>query len=142
MTEVLAIFVSMTGVVMTTFGKTWVADESQTGICNFGLPIFIFCNFGNLYFRHEAIMGSGLVRDLFGLLSAMTYVLFTSPWHLIILIFMIVLADYVLLKLNINMNNAVLLKKFVGEEGEEVDVQKLFGYVGLFTFVSLWWLSK
>ena len=41
-----------------------------------------------------------------------------------------------------NMNNAVLLKKFAGEEGEGVDVQKLFGYVGLFTLVALWWLGK
>lgn len=36
----------------------------------------------------------------------------------------------------------MLLKKFAGEEGEEVDVQKLFGYVGLFTLVALWWLGK
>lgn len=34
----------------------------------------------------------------------------------------------------------VLLKKFSGEEGERVDVQKLFGYIGLFTLVALWWL--
>ncbi|KAJ6758608.1 SOLUTE CARRIER FAMILY 35 MEMBER F5 [Salix koriyanagi] len=34
----------------------------------------------------------------------------------------------------------VLLKKFAGEEGEGVDVQKLFGYIGLFTLVALWWL--
>jgi len=37
---------------------------------------------------------------------------------------------------------AVLLKKFAGEEGERVDVQKLFGYIGLFTLVALWWLGK
>ena len=37
---------------------------------------------------------------------------------------------------------AVLLKKFCGEEGERVDVQKLFGYIGLFTLVALWWLGK
>lgn len=41
-----------------------------------------------------------------------------------------------------NINVAVLLKKFSGEEGERVDVQKLFGYIGLFTLVALWWLSK
>ncbi|KAK4401289.1 putative transporter [Sesamum angolense] len=34
----------------------------------------------------------------------------------------------------------VLLKKFSGEEGERGDVQKLFGYIGLFTLVALWWL--
>lgn len=39
-------------------------------------------------------------------------------------------------------NAAVLLKKFSGEEGERVDVQKLFGYIGLFTLVALWWLGK
>lgn len=37
---------------------------------------------------------------------------------------------------------AVLLKKFSGEEGERVDVQKLFGYIGLCTLVALWWLGK
>lgn len=36
----------------------------------------------------------------------------------------------------------MLLKKFCGEEGEKVDVQKLFGYIGLFTLVALWWLGK
>lgn len=34
----------------------------------------------------------------------------------------------------------VLLKKFAGEEGERVDVQKLFGYIGLFTLTTLWWI--
>lgn len=37
--------------------------------------------------------------------------------------------------------NAVLLKKFAGGGGR-VDVQKLFGSMGLFTLASLWWLSK
>ncbi|KAL7259709.1 hypothetical protein ACSBR1_005564 [Camellia fascicularis] len=48
---------------------------------------------------------------LFGLLSAMTDGLFT-----------------------------VLLNKFVQEEGEKGDLQKIFGYIGLFTLVALWWL--
>lgn len=39
-------------------------------------------------------------------------------------------------------NLAVLLKKFTGDEGERVDMQKLYGYIGLFTLVALWWLSK
>jgi len=36
----------------------------------------------------------------------------------------------------------VLLKKYAGEEGEKVDMQKFFGYIGLFALVSLWWLGK
>jgi hypothetical protein len=36
----------------------------------------------------------------------------------------------------------VLLKKFAGEDGEKVDMQKLIGYIGLFSLVSLWWLGK
>ncbi|KAI8565652.1 hypothetical protein RHMOL_Rhmol03G0277100 [Rhododendron molle] len=52
-----------------------------------------------------------LVGDLCALLSAMTYALF-----------------------------CVLLKKFTGDEGERVDMQKLYGYIGLFTLVALWWL--
>ncbi|XWS72993.1 hypothetical protein CRYUN_Cryun02cG0087500 [Craigia yunnanensis] len=52
-----------------------------------------------------------LLRYLFAILSAMSYGLFT-----------------------------VLLKKFSGE-GERVDMQKLFGYIGLFALVALWWLA-
>lgn len=89
--KVVAVFVSMAGVAMTTLGKTWATDDSQLS------------SSGN--------DKRSLVGDLFGLLSAVSYGLFT-----------------------------VLLKKFAGEEGERVDVQKLFGYVGLFTLVALWWL--
>ncbi|CAN6583692.1 hypothetical protein ACFX13_044433 [Malus domestica] len=88
--KVVAVFVSMAGVAMTTLGKTWATDDSQLSAAN-----------GK----------RSLVGDLFGLLSAMSYGLFT-----------------------------VLLKKFAGEGGERIDVQKLFGYIGLFTLVSLWWL--
>ncbi|XP_056166789.1 uncharacterized vacuolar membrane protein YML018C-like isoform X2 [Syzygium oleosum] len=89
--KVVAVFISMAGVAMTTLGKTWAADDSK--------------------FNTSLNGKRSLVGDLFGLLSAMSYGLFT-----------------------------VLLKKFAGEEGEGVDVQKLFGYIGLFTFVALWWL--
>ncbi|KAH1212756.1 putative vacuolar membrane protein [Glycine max] len=88
--KVVAVLVSMSGVVMTTLGKTWAADDALSSASN-----------GQ----------RSLVGDLFGLLSAMSYGLFT-----------------------------VLLKKISGEGGERVDVQKLFGYVGLFTLVALWWL--
>ncbi|KAJ4801938.1 Solute carrier family 35 member F5 [Rhynchospora pubera] len=90
-TKIVSVLVCMAGVVMTTFGKTWASDDAKLNPS-----------------------GSGertLVGDLFGLLSAVSYGIFT-----------------------------VLLKKFAGEEDEGVDVQKLFGYLGLFTLVSLWWL--
>ncbi|KAG8043721.1 hypothetical protein GUJ93_ZPchr0458g22794 [Zizania palustris] len=89
--KVIAVFISMAGVVMTTMGKTWASDESE--ISNSGAT-------------QRTVLG-----DMFGLLSAMSYGLFT-----------------------------VLLKKFAGEEGEKVDVQKLFGYLGFFSLVLLWWL--
>ncbi|BAF15980.1 uncharacterized vacuolar membrane protein YML018C [Oryza sativa Japonica Group] len=89
--KVIAVFISMAGVVMTTMGQTWASDESE--ISNSGAT-------------QRTLLG-----DMFGLLSAMSYGLFT-----------------------------VLLKKFAGEEGEKVDVQKLFGYLGLFSLVLLWWL--
>lgn len=89
--KVVAVFVSMAGVAMTTLGKTWAADESQLSSSGNGQR--------------------SLVGDLFGLLSAVTYGLFT-----------------------------VLLKKYAGDEGQGVDVQKLFGYVGLYTLIALWWL--
>ncbi|RWV99616.1 hypothetical protein BHE74_00036211 [Ensete ventricosum] len=86
MAKVVAVFVSMAGVVMTTLGKTWATDDSQISSTRYNLLRMCFKYY--------------------------------------------------------NMNIAVLLKKFAGEEGEGVDVQKLFGYVGLFTLVSLWWLGK
>ncbi|KAI0488895.1 hypothetical protein KFK09_028734 [Dendrobium nobile] len=89
--KLVAVFISMAGVVMATLGKTWATDESQLSSTGNGKR--------------------SLVGDLFSLLSAVLYGLFT-----------------------------VLLKKFCGEEGKRVDVQKLFGYVGLFTLVALWWL--
>ncbi|KAJ6329984.1 hypothetical protein OIU76_008750 [Salix suchowensis] len=89
--KVTAVLVSIAGVAMTTLGKTWAADESQLSDSTNGKR--------------------SLVGDIFGLLSAVSYGLFT-----------------------------VLLKKFAGEEGERGDVQKLFGYIGLFTLVALWWL--
>lgn len=91
MAKVVAVFVSMSGVVMTALGKTWATDESQLNSSPSG---------------ERSLLG-----DLFGLLSAMSYGLFT-----------------------------VLLKKFAGEEGKGVDMQKLFGYIGLCTLVTMWWL--
>ncbi|RRT63113.1 hypothetical protein BHE74_00040620, partial [Ensete ventricosum] len=58
MAKVVAVFVSMAGVVMTTLGKTWAADESQMSNASNGKR--------------------SLVGDLFGLLSAMAYGLFTG----------------------------------------------------------------
>ncbi|KAM5564642.1 hypothetical protein ABKV19_018954 [Rosa sericea] len=90
--KMVAVFISMAGVAMTTAGKTWAPDEllsvSET--------------------RKHSITG-----DIFGLVSAASYGLFT-----------------------------VLLKKFARseEEGDKADVQKLFGYIGLFTLLGLWWL--
>ncbi|KAG6740314.1 hypothetical protein POTOM_055760 [Populus tomentosa] len=106
--KVIAVLVSMAGVAMTTLGKTWAADDAQLS--------------ASAIKRNKDIIGAvqcalvrngkrSLVGDLFGLLSAVSYGLFT-----------------------------VLLKKFAGEEGERVDVQKLFGYIGLFTLLALWWL--
>uniref|UniRef100_A0A5B7C3X8 EamA domain-containing protein n=1 Tax=Davidia involucrata TaxID=16924 RepID=A0A5B7C3X8_DAVIN len=90
--KVVSVCVTMAGVAMTTVGRTWTTDESQSSAsANGKYP---------------------LVGYLFGLLSAMIDGLFT-----------------------------VLLKKFVDEEGEKVDMQKIFGYIGLFTFVALWWLA-
>ncbi|XP_019163133.1 PREDICTED: uncharacterized vacuolar membrane protein YML018C-like [Ipomoea nil] len=90
-TKVVAVLVSFAGVIMTTLGKTWAADEPEL---------------------NSSLDGErSLIGDCFGLLSATTYGLFT-----------------------------VLLKKFAGEEGERVDMQKLFGYMGLFSLVAMWWL--
>ncbi|KAE7997678.1 hypothetical protein FH972_002288 [Carpinus fangiana] len=89
--NLVSVFVSMAGVAMTAYGKTWATDESETTTSSI---------------RNHSFLGY-----LFALLSAMTDGLFT-----------------------------VLLKKFAGEDGEKVDMQKLIGYIGLFSLVSLWWL--
>ncbi|KAH9653414.1 EamA domain-containing protein [Citrus sinensis] len=97
----------MAGVAMTTIGKTWTADEPQSSISKYlhwGLMAYELL-WGYRNRKHY------LVGDLFALLSAMTYGLFT-----------------------------VLLKKFCGEGGEKLDMQKLVGCIGLFTLVALWWL--
>lgn len=88
--KVVAVFVSMAGVAMTTLGKTWAADDATQNTSGNG--------------EHS------IVGDVFGLLSAVCYGLFT-----------------------------VLLKKLAGSEGERADVQKIFGYIGLFTMLTLWW---
>ncbi|KAI3985762.1 hypothetical protein MKX01_030676 [Papaver californicum] len=87
-TKIVAVFISMAGVIMTTLGKTWATDEQ--GISDT---------------KHST------VGDIFGLLAAVTYGLFT-----------------------------VLLKRCAGSEGEKIDVHKIFGYIGLFSLLGLWWL--
>ncbi|XP_042039778.1 thiamine-repressible mitochondrial transport protein THI74-like [Salvia splendens] len=88
--KVIAVLISMAGVAMTTVGTTWAPDEILSVTET----------------RRHSIAG-----DIFGLLSAASYGLFT-----------------------------VLLKRSAGSEGDKVDVQKFFGYIGLLTFVGLWWL--
>lgn len=88
--KIIAVCISMTGVVMTTIGKTWAPDETLSA--------------------SESTKHS-IIGDICGLLSAMSYGLFT-----------------------------VLLKKFSGSGGDKVDVQKFFGYIGLFTLLGFWWL--
>ena len=72
------------------------------------------------------------VGDVLGLLSAVSYGLFTG-----LLLNAYIHSEYVLM---CGGGGAVLLNKFCGHE--ERRVQKLFGYIGLSTIVSLWWLSK
>ncbi|KAL0545438.1 hypothetical protein IC582_015322 [Cucumis melo] len=88
--KVVAVFISMAGVIMTTLGKTWATNE---------------------FLIISEPRGRSITGDIFGLLSAAIYGLFT-----------------------------VLLKKSAGSEGDKIDVQKFFGYVGLFTILGLWWL--
>lgn len=89
--NVVAVVVSMAGVVMTTVGNTGARDEPQSSSSRHGKHSF--------------------VGDVFALLSALTDGLYY-----------------------------VLLKKYAGEEGEKVDMQKFLGFVGLFTLTTLWWL--
>ncbi|KAK9682905.1 hypothetical protein RND81_10G105700 [Saponaria officinalis] len=88
--KLVAVFVSMAGVTLTTVGKTWAPDTS-----------FSVSEDGN----------HNIIGDVYGLMSAMLYGLFT-----------------------------VLLKKSSGSDGNEVDVQKFFGYIGLFALLGFWWL--
>lgn len=91
-------------------------------------------------------MGDALLLEIF--------LAFSQPCHMVYLlvgkyIFSFIswhsfFLNYFDISINIyfTVNDIVLLKKFAGEGGERVDVQKLFGYIGLFTLVALWWLGK
>ncbi|KAK7383402.1 hypothetical protein VNO78_29081 [Psophocarpus tetragonolobus] len=87
-TKIAAVLICMTGVAMTTVGKTWAADEKLS-----------------MTQKHS------IVGDIFGLLSAICCGLFT-----------------------------VVLKNFAGS-GDKVDMQKLFGCIGLCSFLGFWWLA-
>ncbi|KAK7260985.1 hypothetical protein RIF29_27288 [Crotalaria pallida] len=89
-TKLVAVLISMAGVAMTTFGKTWAADD-QTSISKSG--------------KHS------IVGDMFGLLSAICYGLYT-----------------------------VLLKNSAGS-GDKVNMQKIFGCIGLYCLLGFWWLA-
>lgn len=87
--KMIAVIVSMSGVALTTVGKTWAPDEMLSV---------------------SATAKNSIIGDVFGLLSAVCYGLFT-----------------------------VLLKKSAGS-GEKADTERLFGYLGTFTLFGLWWL--
>ncbi|MCE3049842.1 hypothetical protein HAX54_045923 [Datura stramonium] len=87
--KMIAVIISMSGAALTTLGKTWAPDEI--------LSVSVTT-------KHSVI------GDVFGLLSAVCYGLFT-----------------------------VLLKKSAGS-GEKADMQRCFGYIGIFTLLGLWWL--
>ncbi|CAM8893800.1 unnamed protein product [Rhodiola kirilowii] len=89
--KIFSVSLSMAGVAMTTVGKTWAADDKLSA---------------------SETMRHSIIGDVFGLLSAISYGLFT-----------------------------VLLKKASGSEGDKVDVQKIFGYIGLFSLLGFWWLA-
>ncbi|XP_024365249.1 uncharacterized vacuolar membrane protein YML018C isoform X2 [Physcomitrium patens] len=91
LSKVVAVLVSITGVAMTTLGKTWSTKDNSESL--------------NDLDQHS------LAGDFLGLLSAVMYGLFT-----------------------------VMLKKYGGEEGQGVDVQKMFGFIGFFTLIGAWWL--
>ncbi|MED6142849.1 hypothetical protein PIB30_001048 [Stylosanthes scabra] len=92
-TKISAVLISMAGVAMTTFGKTWAPDEHH-------VPTF----------SHQTRMHP-IAGDIFALLSAVCYGLYT-----------------------------VLLKSCAGS-GEKVDMQKIFGCIGLYCLVGFWWLA-
>ncbi|KAL9233940.1 hypothetical protein vseg_008872 [Gypsophila vaccaria] len=88
--KLIAVFVSMAGVTLTTIGKTWAPGTT---------------------FSVSEDRKHNIIGDVYGLMSAMLYGLFT-----------------------------VLLKKASGSDGNKVDVQKFFGYIGLSAFLGFWWL--
>ncbi|KAL2317985.1 hypothetical protein Fmac_031861 [Flemingia macrophylla] len=88
LTKIAAVVISMAGVAMTTVGKTWAADDQIS-----------------MTQKHS------IIGDIFGLLSALCYGLFT-----------------------------VLLKNSAGS-GYKVDMQKIFGCIGLYSFLGFWWLA-
>ncbi|TYI16820.1 hypothetical protein ES332_A08G280800v1 [Gossypium tomentosum] len=133
--NVVSVVISITGVAMTAFGDTWWPLNESKPITNNKRLTFDFRPRTLIYMlslskmpRVELLLvgqdqvcfvfpffkseNHVTVGNLLEMLSAMIYGLFS-----------------------------VLLKKFSGEQGQKVDMQKLFGYIGVFTFVALWWLA-
>ncbi|CAK7353986.1 unnamed protein product [Dovyalis caffra] len=89
--KVVAVFITMAGVAMTTVGKTWASDETLS--------------FSEAIAKCRCTLERNL-SELFGVMAV-----------------------------------SLLLKKCAGSDGDKVDVQKCFGYIGLFALLGLWWLS-
>ncbi|CAI5530233.1 unnamed protein product [Closterium sp. Naga37s-1] len=104
--KVVAVLVSIAGVVMTELGKSTAADDSTV----FGDDARNPGEGAGQY----VLPSQHLVGDIFGLLSAVSYGVYTT-----------------------------LLRKYVGDDeaGEEkADMQKVFGFIGLVTLLGLWWI--
>ncbi|CAI5521621.1 unnamed protein product [Closterium sp. Naga37s-1] len=104
--KVVAVLVSIAGVVMTELGKSTAADDSTV----FGDDARNPGEGAGQY----VLPSQHLVGDIFGLLSAVSYGVYTT-----------------------------LLRKYVGDDeagDEKADMQKVFGYIGLVTLLGLWWI--
>ncbi|CAI5469698.1 unnamed protein product [Closterium sp. Yama58-4] len=104
--KVVAVLVSIAGVVMTELGKSTAADDSEV----FGDDARNPGEGAGQY----VLPSQHLVGDIFGLLSAVSYGVYTT-----------------------------LLRKYVGDDeagDEKADMQKVFGYIGLVTLLGLWWI--
>ncbi|XP_065850967.1 uncharacterized protein [Euphorbia lathyris] len=88
-----------------------LGEEKITNVKVFSVVVSMFGVAMTLLPLTSSNSNHDLLGDVYAVLSAFTHALFT-----------------------------VLLKKFAGEEGEKLDVQELFGYIGLCSLLGLWWL--
>eukprot|EP00897_Mesotaenium_endlicherianum_P009727 jgi/Mesen1/8783/ME000526S08093 len=102
--KVIAVLISLAGVIMTELGKSTALDE---------LDLTAGERLAGNGTGEARLPGHSLIGDCFGLASAAAYGLYT-----------------------------VMLKKYVGEEEDSgIDMQRVFGYIGLVTLLGLWWIA-
>ncbi|KAG4934163.1 hypothetical protein JHK87_048165 [Glycine soja] len=121
-TKIAAVLISMAGVAMTTVGKTSAADENIS-ICLKDFSLFLASGSTWTYYICSPLHSLAIILSISELGNCSSYQGLKSilSWGT----FLLYSQQYV---------NSV-------GSGEKVDMQKLFGCFGLYSFLGFWWLA-